>query len=861
MIVSAPTSSGKTLVGEIAVLAALRSGIRAIYLVSHKALADQKYLDFVSRFGEKSPQPLASVGLNTGDRAEGEIDARLLVATYEKALGLFLSGLLRPADALIVADELQILGEKGRGPEIESLCAVLRSRGLRQFIALTATIENPQDLAGWMNCDLVQSFQRDIPLFQEIWYAGRTYQVVFGQDDGHEIPLPFTPASNLPDVIDQLLSSKRGPILVFLESRREASDLAANFAQRRARAADGIAVAEQLELFSEPTESSERLKGNAERRIAFHTADLSPQERQVIEAGFLDARFDVCFATSTLAAGVNFPFRTIVFPKLTYQWGDRAGTMISKSEYRNMSGRAGRLGMHADGFAVLLPRNQVELSHANCLVEPSNDLLVSQLVSLSLRKTILMLVASGLASQIGEIIDFFKNSLYWHQTLERNPRKLQDIELESAAAIDWLTQAGLLQDGTNLLVTPIGHAAALSGLLPSTAVQLTELLRHHLGELEAQFDDWIDGLVYAICRCDEFCGERPSRFLPWPNRVSYDGITFFSTKKLPTDLNRADPRSAQCAQAISLYVQGIADRKIAHSTKLSSGSIHRLSIDVAWVLDGLHKLSSSPDLGCSQGLSNQIALLRRRVQWGAPAEALDVIRIAERHAVPGFGRQRAMALISQGISTLHDVLGTAKDKLAAILRSDRRAEELLTATSSAVGLGPDRLIGSHDKVAKSLGMEDLVSACNNTNGVDYERSIFELLRIEASWIVTALDDGVRQNVPDLLVQLGDTQILVECKTCTKSPPLVKKEEAWAVMQKAADFDRRMHRVTLGKPGFDETSKKKAAASQDITLIEHSTFIEGLLRVHGGSLLPEEFLAWLSRPGVTELDRLGGTPTF
>jgi len=49
-----------------------------------------------------------------------------MVATYEKALGLILTDQLSPANALIVADELQILGEPGRGPEIESLCAVLR---------------------------------------------------------------------------------------------------------------------------------------------------------------------------------------------------------------------------------------------------------------------------------------------------------------------------------------------------------------------------------------------------------------------------------------------------------------------------------------------------------------------------------------------------------------------------------------------------------------------------------------------------------------------------------------------------------------------------------------------------------------
>ena len=82
LVVNAPTSSGKTLIGEIAVLCALRAGQRAVYLVSHKALADQKYLDFVARFGEGAAEPIGSVGLQTGDRSEGDIDARLMVATY-----------------------------------------------------------------------------------------------------------------------------------------------------------------------------------------------------------------------------------------------------------------------------------------------------------------------------------------------------------------------------------------------------------------------------------------------------------------------------------------------------------------------------------------------------------------------------------------------------------------------------------------------------------------------------------------------------------------------------------------------------------------------------------------------------------
>jgi helicase len=220
-----------------------------------------------------------------------------------------------------------------------------------------------------------------------------------------------------------------------------------------------------------------------------------------------------------------------------------------------------------------------------------------------------------------------------------------------------------------------------------------------------------------------------------------------------------------------------------------------------------------------------------------------------------------MGLIAQGIATLHDVLATAKDKLVQLLRSEPRAQALIDAVSSTIGLGPSRLAAAHRKTGQELGIERQVKACDDALGTEYEEAIAALLRVEAAWAVTVLDDDTRPNVPDLLIVLGAQQILLECKTCTKSPPLIKKEEAWAVVQKAADFDPAMRRVTLGKPAFDETSKKKAAASKDITLVEHSVFMEGLLRVHGGTLSAVDFMTWLGNPGVAELERLGGNPTY
>lgn len=132
---------------------------------------------------------------------------------------------------------------------------------------------------------------------------------------------------------------------------------------------------------------------------------------------------------------------------------------------------------------------------------------------------------------------------------------------------------------------------------------------------------------------------------------------------------------------------------------------------------------------------------------------------------------------------------------------------------------------------------------------------------EISWLVDKLDDGKRQNVPDIQLIFGKTALLIECKTATKKPPLIAKEEAFAILQKAADYKLQMIRVSLGKPDFDEHSKRKATASPSITLVRHGVFMEGLMRVLTGRLSSADFVSWLAEPGVTDLSRLPGTPTY
>jgi helicase len=805
---------------------------------------------------------MATVGLSTGDREEGDTGANLVVATYERALGLILSGELNSRDVVVVADELQIVGEEGRGANIETLCALLKQRGVSQFVALTATVENADELAAWLGCKLVLSRKRDVPLVQEIWFQGGGRQLVFGEEKSKFTALNGERPYILFDVVNLLLANGRGPILVFTETRREAASYAAGYSAHRTRVADGIQMAEQLELFSEETESSDQLRQNAERKVTFHSADLSQQERQVIEKGFIDAKFEVCFATSTLAAGVNFPFQTVIFPKLTYQYGGRDGVRIARSEYRNMSGRAGRLGMHASGYSVLLPTNEVEANHAKTLVLPENDRVVSHLSTLSMRRMILTLVASKIVESAASIESFWKRTLYWHQVGELSRERLDLLIKRAYEAVEWLIIAGMFErDDKSLVATPLGKATAHSGLLPTTAASFARLVAIQKDSIEADFTAIIPGIIHWACSCEEFIGETPSRFLPYPGKRQDVSMAFLSGQPLLAPLDRVNVQLARSAHALVLYVQGVSERRIAYDTGISSGNLHRLALDVSWIIEGLQRISAVPQLGCSQRLGNQMAMLARRVRWGAPAEALDMIRIAEKHGVPGFGRQRAMAILASGLTSLHDIANSTAEKLKGILRNDTRVKSFIGAVSSAIGFGSDRMANVHGRVAKELGIEEIVKECDEALGQDYEVAIIKLLGRKAEWKVTVLDDSKRQNVPDILLELGQHKVLIECKTCTKQPPLINKGDAFAVLQKASDFDPQMRRVTLGKPGFEEHCKIKAQASPTITLADHRTFMEAMLRVLSGKATAIEFVEWLGTPGLSDLNRLPGKPTY
>jgi len=172
LLISAPTASGKTLVATMAISKVLGHG-KAVYLVPLKALASEKYKEYQDLFKETPYKVIMSIGdidSDSGYLANYDI----IILTTEK-----LDSLLRHKVSwikevkVVVADEIHLLNDPSRGPTLEILITLLKSILKPQLIGLSATIGNPQELANWLEADLVINTWRPIELKKGIYTEGK----------------------------------------------------------------------------------------------------------------------------------------------------------------------------------------------------------------------------------------------------------------------------------------------------------------------------------------------------------------------------------------------------------------------------------------------------------------------------------------------------------------------------------------------------------------------------------------------------------------------------------------------------------------------------------------------------------------
>jgi ATP-dependent RNA helicase HelY len=384
VLVSAPTSSGKTVVAEYAIFRALREGTKVIYTTPLKALSNQKYHDFVREYGEKT------VGLVTGENTIND-EAPVVVMTTEILRNLIYEDPKR-LDAVnyVVLDEVHYIDDFPRGSVWEEI--VIQAPRSIKLVGLSATIGNYREIAEWMaenrggmetvfhNVRPVElkmwlSVQnRFFPLFKEDGGIDqRTWSKAAEEEEASYRVGRFTrlPSNDLLKVIEELRRLDILPSIYFIFSRRGCRealqrcsyhDLDLTTPEEK-EAIDQVAATRLLGLKDRDEEALFRRMVDSRllrRGMAEHHAGLLPYHKEMVEELFQRGLIKVVFATETLSLGINMPARGVVVSSFT-KFDGVSFSNLTTGEMTQLMGRAGRRGIDVIGHGVVLKESDVEI--------------------------------------------------------------------------------------------------------------------------------------------------------------------------------------------------------------------------------------------------------------------------------------------------------------------------------------------------------------------------------------------------------------------------------------------------------------------------------------------------------------------
>jgi helicase len=492
LIIAAPTSAGKSFCAELAAARALAEQKRVVMVFPLKSLVEQKYALFCRTY-----EPLGIKCLIlTSDHPEN--DHRFLAGDYHIALAiqekfdLALAGrldILRNI-GLVVVDELQTISEPGRGAVLERLLTrMLASTYRPEIIGLSAVLVDQRldPLAAWLNAVVVEETTRPRELIRGVVADGRlTYRTYNdgcdGVEDLDQVCVPGD-SEQMAAWLAGRIKADSGRTLIFLKSRTDTVNLALKLAASLGRPAATEALKQLAD--EEPSFLLRSLTQALGHGTAFHNSDLSSHQRTVVEEAFCAGEISVLCATTTLALGVNLPADTVYLETVKYASGTydcRPELVpISRAEFDNMSGRAGRLGFGGDGpgRAFVLAESVFESDVLwNAYLAPCQPHPIQSVwPGLSTDDWALHMIVCGLARTTGDLETVYAHTLY--HRLNHEAPKGSGVAPDFGASVARLGDIGFLgvSDGGTLEPSSVAVAAVTSGLSIDEAL-------HYLRHLE-----------------------------------------------------------------------------------------------------------------------------------------------------------------------------------------------------------------------------------------------------------------------------------------------------------------------------------------------------------------------------------------
>jgi len=796
----------------------------------------------------------------------------------------------------IVCDEIQLIGDKSRGQHVEVLLTLLRNAGWKQFVGLSAVLENKdaQDLADWLKVALVVQHTREKHLIYECWTSEGIASVNSKYPDTIEegLSLPDGVGLDLIDILYELLEEENPPlpIIVFCMRKQDTYDLPKQFIEKQKQPKGQLLF--PFEGLPETTATG-FLSETMSQRVASHNADLTEEERHIVEQHLLEGKLDVVFATSTLAAGVNFPLGAAIFASWKrWDFNRRSHVPIEASEFHNMAGRVGRMGSdHEQGRVIFIANNPFDIRAASQYLN-LGDLpsLESRITTERFDQLALQLVGSGLCHTKAEVENLICNTLSALREAVQNTRAFEQWPQKISDAMTMLINNGLLIEMVSgqLIASPVGKAISQSGLLPETGVFLlkyvTEKAARLVGYLPNESTEGdIDSLAFLLFTAcyyspefQGYHGKAATRFLPYQLssiNLSYTGIDDNDIVEPSWRANRVPINAAVICRD---WMNGEGIRKLESlAPNFRAGSLDEMCRNLVWCLQGLSLIitaaadkrvdpallpkvlqDSSVDVNLLSKLPRLIRRLSFRISEGLPDNVLWMTSLNSFNSEYFLRRHEILALKKNGLTTPEQIMLGSKEaddirilvfdkaKPAPQVKSNWLRDTCRNWKQDKRQMAKER----HLIRAKRIEKTELIKNYYESLGTDFEGA-FENILDSLSIGYDKLDVKTKTGAPDYLVKLQDsTELIVELKTKTENK-LVNYNEAVEVLG-ASEIHGHGDKfcVTLCHPGVDPSVPLNITACGRMSVVESTDLGEALLRLCEGSLTQPQLWQWLASPG-------------
>ena len=710
MIISAPTSSGKSFCAEMSAIQSLALRRKVVMLFPLKSLIEEKYRLFQETY--------ASLGIKsiilTGDHPENDHlfhsgDYHIALCVYEKFDSFLTASLdILKNIGLVVVDEIQTIAEPGRGAVLEQLLTKINSSIYSpSILGLSAVIGDDSSSAGklasWLDATVVEERIRPVELVRGVAAEGTyKFRSFNGHVDGEE-PFDSTDASE--DSFElftrQVQSGSGSTTLVFLKSRLETI----NAALRLASVVDWKEASEAIKLLSEeePSFLIRSLKRALSHGVAFHNADLTQKQRNVVEQAYINKEIRAIFSTTTLAMGINLPADTVYLETVKYSGGrynDKPSLVpVSRAEFDNMTGRAGRLqssGMQSQGRAIVLAQSEFDrdILWSNYISCEQPEEFKSAFDSRPIEDWLLNMISSGLITSKNrdDARALFEKTLCGQESAE----SVHDF----SALFDQLLMLGMITEekGTSSIsVTPFGRATAKYNLSVSDATYY----RYVLGQKKPESDfGWL-ALVLSnagwelppsmLTRYEQSSGA-PLRLLYQEyDHCADEAVVLLGAnfKRKPLSYRRL--ASLKAVLLLEQWRQLVPVQELEERFQMHLGQIMSLGQTAGHLLSALSELIQADERDIV--LKRRLSELSFSVRYGLPLECKDIYE--------NFGdllnRSDFVVLKNAGIVSLDDfcsmeesvqvLLINGKDKLMKVnekIKLIKEEVQMESRTSSAV---------------------------------------------------------------------------------------------------------------------------------------------------------------------------------